>query len=494
MQPNNTTTQQAPQYTPTTGVGTQSGGFTYTAGGWTPSQPPAPTAPTTNPVINTQQLTGNTQQPQLPTPAPQTNPSSFVNQTNVAGSMPPAQPAPTQPGVQPVQNLNTQFGDNKGVYNRIQGLYNQLTGKSGRQVQLEQQANIPQVNKEIADLTEQLATKKAAFDQAAVDITGKPIGIERQTGKIAQIQRNEAVTIGGLSALLQAKQGNLANARTEIDRTLKLEFEPIETQITALKDFYTMNQNDLTESEKLRMQEQISNRQKEKDFFYDIKKAAYNEAIASGSNDALSSIISAQTPADVSKAVLLFKAEGSGVPKETREKIAKDATAIKTNAGIGFVVSLINYKNTYKKYADEGRLLTPEARTQLNTLRGNLEQAYSVANGQGAIQAGDRESYSKIIAGGITFPQLRIKQMDTLANATLGSVNNNIQFLNSAYGGYATPFFSNQLEGVNAALAGTNPAANLTGADFFGSILNNSGTSTIFNPQTGFVIPGTSTQ
>jgi hypothetical protein len=242
------------------------------------------------------------------------------------------------------------------------------------------------------------------------------------------------------------------------------------------------------------MQEQISYRQKEKDFFYDIKKAAYNEAIASGSNDALSSIISATTPADVSKAVLLFKSTGTGVPKETAEKIAKDATAIKTNAGIGFVDSLINYKNTYKKYADEGRLVTPEARTQLNTLRGNLEQAYSVANGQGAIQAGDRDSYSKIIAGGVTFPQLRIQQMNTLANATLGSVNNNIAFLNSAYGGYATPFFSNQLAGVNSALAGTNPFANLTGSDFFGSILNNAGTSSIFSPGSGFVIPGTQPQ
>lgn len=446
-----------------------------------------------NPVISTNVLSQNGQVPSLPQQQQPTQPQSFtsnIQTPQVPGVQTPStQTQNPQAQTMQVQPLNTQFGDNKGVYNRIQGLYNQLTGKGQRQQALEQQAGLPQISKEVQELSNELTTKKASFDAEANRISGNAMTQEGLIGRTARLRREEAVELGGLSALLQAKQGNLESAKSEIDRTLKFEFEPVETQITALKDFYTMNQNDLSESQKINLQARIARDQKATDFFYDIKKSAYTDALASGNKDLIGAISKAKSSDEVGQAVLTYQAKGSGVPKDVSEKIGKDATAIKTNANIGFVKSLTDYRNMYKKYADAGNLISPEAQTQLGTLRGNLEQAYSVANGQGAIQAGDRDSYSKIIAGGVTFPQLRIKQMNTLADSTLGTVNNNISFLNSSYGGYATPFFSKQLTEAQQAIASQNPNTSLSGSNLFKSVLSNSGTSKIFNQQTGFTLP-----
>jgi len=454
-----------------------------------------------NPVISTNVLNQNGQMPTLPQQQQPTQPQSFtanIQTPQVTGVQPQTtqttQPQNPQPQTMQVQPLNTQFGDNKGVYNRIQGLYNQLTGKGQRQQALEQQAGIPQISKEVQEISNELTTKKSAFDAEANRISGNAMTQEGLIGRTARLRREEAIELGGLSALLQAKQGNLESAKSEIDRTLKFEFEPIETQITALKDFYTMNQNDLSESQKIYLQARIARDQKATDLFYDIKKSAYTDALESGNKDLIAAISKAKSTDEVGEAVLTYKAKGTGVPKDVAEKIGKDATAIKTNANIGFVKSLTEYRNAYKKYADAGNLISAAAQTELGTLRGNLEQAYSVANGQGAIQAGDRDSYSKIIAGGVTFPQLRIKQMNTLANSTLGTVNNNISFLNSSYGGYATPFFSNQLTQAQQAIASQNPNSSLSGSNLFKSVLTNSGASPIFNPQSGFILPTQPTQ
>lgn len=54
-----------------------------------------------------------------------------------------------------------------------------------------------------------------------------------------------------------AAQGNVDTANTIIQQKIDAEFEPIKNQISALKEYYSMNQNDLTDSEKIMLESHI---------------------------------------------------------------------------------------------------------------------------------------------------------------------------------------------------------------------------------------------
>jgi len=202
--------------------------------------PPAQPAANVGPTLNSQILNGNGQMPQLPPPAVTQNPQQFVQA--IPGA--PLQMAGVGAGVGAQEKSLT------AAQKRLMELSGQLTGQSAEQKRLEELNNIPGLNKQITDLTNELNTKRAAFDQEANRISGNAGTQEGLIGRTSRLRREEAIELGGKSAALMALQGNLQGAREEVDRTLKFEFDPIKQELENTRMFIDMNYKNLDRADK----------------------------------------------------------------------------------------------------------------------------------------------------------------------------------------------------------------------------------------------------
>lgn len=267
--------------------------------------------PTLNgsPVIDTNVLGSNATQPQLPPQAPTQSPQAFVAgltpiTSPTLGAINPAAQGAVRAATGQVGTLEGQRGQ---LLNRLAQAQQQLMGKGQEQLRLEQEAGISTKVSEIGALNEQIAAKKAAFDQAQENFRSGQVGTqELSTGKIAQVQRNQAIVLGGLSALALAKQGSLEAAKAEIDRTLALEFEPIKQEIENTKTFIDLNYQDLSRAEKKQadaLQIQLRREERAVDFLNSIKKSAYDQIIRNGGTpDQITKLMNAKSAAEVVKA------------------------------------------------------------------------------------------------------------------------------------------------------------------------------------------------
>lgn len=127
-----------------------------------------------------------------------------------------------------------------GITTRRQELFNQL-GIAGQEQQLQ-------------DLSQEIAQKTAAFQNLIESLPGQGRGITSDiiSGQQARVRRQAAVELGGLAAVAQAVQGNIASAQDLIDRTITQEFEPILNQINQLQTQLDINYDNLTAAEKRR--------------------------------------------------------------------------------------------------------------------------------------------------------------------------------------------------------------------------------------------------
>jgi hypothetical protein len=82
-------------------------------------------------------------------------------------------------------------------------------------------------------------------------------GITREQAQqqVQETSRANNADLANLAVVAQAAQGNYQGALDIVQRKLDAEFEPLDQQISILKDIYTMNQNNLSESQKIQLQE-----------------------------------------------------------------------------------------------------------------------------------------------------------------------------------------------------------------------------------------------
>lgn len=319
-----------------------------------------PTTMPINPVISTNALMGNGVQPQMPSVNPAMNPASFV--AGLTPITPITQTAvnPAAPGAlqQTTGQVGTLEGQRGMLTQRLAQAQNQLLGKGGEQLRLEAVANIPQSVKDINALNEQIVQKKAAFDQAQENFRSGQVGTqELSTGKIAQVQRNAAVQLGGLSALLMAKQGSLDSAKAEIDRTLALEFDPIKQEIENTKTFLELNNQDLSRAESRQataLKIQLDRQAADLDYFRSIKKMTYDNLLKNGgSSSQMSALLGAKSLADISK--INQDAYASGTPSERVESLNNTLTlldTIKNSNGLNSRVGPVGLARRFLAFGD----------------------------------------------------------------------------------------------------------------------------------------------
>lgn len=222
-----------------------------------------------------------------------------------------------------------------------------ILGIQSSRVQEEANANIPQLNKDLTDITNQIEARQVGLSRELENIEktfqGSPQGLN---DALRVAQRNGARELADLSIIQNARNRNLSTAQSLVDRKIELQLEPLKTQLEFQKLFYDENKSDFSKEEEKAFQLQI----KESDRAYEEAKRntqllettklnVLNEAISNGAdNQTLMNIQNATTPENALVAISRY-----GV--NSQDKLLKDLQITKLRAETQKVLADTQFAN-----------------------------------------------------------------------------------------------------------------------------------------------------
>jgi len=136
-----------------------------------------------------------------------------------------------------------------GLTGEIDKLFEGSLGVGAEQLSAEQQANIPGLTSQVANVNSQIQTKLAEFNALTADVQGKPITMNSIIGAQAQIRNVAASEIGLLQAQAQGLQGQLSAAQQTVDRAIDLKYKDKEQEIQLKQAQLASIQSELTAAE-----------------------------------------------------------------------------------------------------------------------------------------------------------------------------------------------------------------------------------------------------
>jgi hypothetical protein len=146
------------------------------------------------------------------------------------------------------------------------GLSDKLAEEGDRTLGLQDELGFSEANQAIADLNAQYASTKRNYEKRLEDIRSNP-QLKSKAGinfELNEVTRKANSHLADIAIQQQAAQGNLTAINDTITAKIDAEFEPIRSRIDNLKDYFTLRNADLTDSEKLTLQSEI--RRQESDY------------------------------------------------------------------------------------------------------------------------------------------------------------------------------------------------------------------------------------
>jgi hypothetical protein len=183
-----------------------------------------------------------------------------------------------------------------GLIEKLKGGMESLLGRSKRTAELTTEAGLPAQQKQLADLNTQIASTKAKYDEINNQIRNSTGLTSTISGSLTRNARDQAVVLGGLSAVAQALQGNISMAKQTIKDTVDLEFEDKQQYVDNLKTQLDLNKDNMTTAEKKKADELtlwLNFKQQEIDQQKSDKKDIYSLAVTAAQNGAPNDIVSA---------------------------------------------------------------------------------------------------------------------------------------------------------------------------------------------------------
>lgn len=229
--------------------------------------------------------------------------------------------------------INSAFGNPQELDNQRQGqetqtqsslntlnsLLQEGAGIGSQQLAMENQAGISQQQKEVQDLTNQLNSIRTQANVIPMQIQQESAGRGRTEAGIAPLQtaelRNNAIQALTVGAQLQAKQGNLALAQSQIERAIDLKYKDIENRTKLAELNYNRNKDVLEKIDKKRADAlgYAIQKQKEKDAENRANETAIQNMIVEATPNAPASVISNARKLAESGASRLAVAQSLGV-------------------------------------------------------------------------------------------------------------------------------------------------------------------------------------
>ncbi len=120
-----------------------------------------------------------------------------------------------------------------------------------------------------------------------------------------EMKRNNSFELANEAIAVQASQGNYTAALDTVKRKIDAIYEPLQQQIDNLGKYYQLNQNDLSESDKVKLENQRFQMQNNLDTIKQAKVAAHQYALQNGISDpaVLNKIDAAQSADEAYQAV-----------------------------------------------------------------------------------------------------------------------------------------------------------------------------------------------
>jgi hypothetical protein len=266
-------------------------------------------------------------------------------------------------------------------------LNNKLGSKGDFINQANDAAGVPDKTQQVQDLTNQYNARSRYYDNLITsaqknNAEGKSaLGIQQD---VDQLTRQKNAELADIAIQQSAASGNLKVAQDLVQQKVDAEFEPIQQQIDNMKSYYQLAQNDLSESEKLKAQQAIQERQSQLDEEKQKRLMDYQQQIK---------VNDPKYQADLAGGV-----GGSGFQGQPGYSSLNTSQKGKADA----LNNLIGYLNQYKQSYDQlvgssGVKLAGTDAALLKSQFNALMFAAAQAEGTGALQAADREVLEKVI-------------------------------------------------------------------------------------------------
>lgn len=172
-----------------------------------------------------------------------------------------------------------------------------------RTISAEEQAGIPQLQKEFTDVTNQINQKDLEFRRQREAISQEAGLTQAQaSAKLADVTRKQNSEMADLEVIRASKSNSLANIQNAVSRKLELQFKDETARIDNLKTIYQDVKGDLTKAEDRKVNQLI----KQEDRALEQK---YREA--EKSVDMITNAISQGAPSNVTSRALALQSAGA---------------------------------------------------------------------------------------------------------------------------------------------------------------------------------------
>lgn len=170
-----------------------------------------------------------------------------------------APPIPTLDQIQtasntPSQEVTTAQNDVNQTMQRIAALIGQQGNEAQRKGELETQAGIPDLQKNLNEITAQINAINSSAFQATQNAENRLAPTFSIYGEQAQIARQKSAQTFGLAAAASAMQNNIALAQSHVERALEAEFGAIESRLKFEQLVLDMNRDNLSKAEQKQAQ------------------------------------------------------------------------------------------------------------------------------------------------------------------------------------------------------------------------------------------------
>lgn len=168
----------------------------------------------------------------------------------------------------------------------------QLQGKGQATTDLQAQVGLDAKTQDSVNTYNAYQAAKLSSDQRIAALYDQP-GITREQAQqqASEIGRKDNANLANLAVVAQAAQGSLSAAQATIKNKLDAQFGSIQDNIDNLEKYITMNKNDLTESQKLQLQQKADQQKTEA------------SAVQSAASDIHETLLKANAPASAYSAV-----------------------------------------------------------------------------------------------------------------------------------------------------------------------------------------------
>lgn len=172
----------------------------------------------------------------------------------------PVAPAPTQTPA-PTVDRNT-------ILQSLMDLINKQGTKGEATISAQENAGVFKQQEELTRLQNEYTAKEQAYAKQEEELNKNAEGLSEQGLKIRrdELSRKKNSELADISIQANMVKGLYDTAFSIAEAKINAEFEPIQAQIDGLKNVYSFLQSDLTDSEKLLMQDQINEKQSQADF------------------------------------------------------------------------------------------------------------------------------------------------------------------------------------------------------------------------------------